>query len=211
MAAGYRELRERRSAVEIILLETSWLKPVATVCVHTQNDPAEGHTWTYLYLFTYFISIHPAHAIFTLDTFAHAPPRIFWLQWLRNCIQSHPQHCFSHPSRPLGSPGPHRAEEAIKQDAKPVLSDGRDTDLLFLISDGVFYLPDKCQKCHSPSTITLAPEPTFPSPSPSSPVLPCSPPLDCELRARYLQYRSCQSNCDIGENPQLAWILRVRL
>lgn len=68
----------------------------------------------------------------------------------------------------LGSPGPHWAEEVIKQDAKPLLSDSRDTDLLLLISDG-FYLPDKCQKYHSPSAITLATQPTFssfPSPPP---------------------------------------------
>lgn len=72
--------------------------------------------------------------------------------------------------QPLGSPGPHWAEKVIKQDAKPSLSDSRDTDLLFLISDGGFYLPDKCQKYHSPSTIILAPQPT--SAAPSLPLLP---------------------------------------
>lgn len=74
---------------------------------------------------------------------------------------------------PLGSADPHWMEEVIiKQDSSPSLSDSNDTDLLFLISDGGFYLPDKCQKYYSPSTITLAPQPTFPPPS-----LPPLPPL----------------------------------
>lgn len=81
--------------------------------------------------------------------------------------------------QPLRSPSSDWAEEVIKQDAKPSLSDSRDTDLLFLMSDGGFYLPDKCQKYHSPSAITLAAQPTFPPLS-----LPSLPPTpDCERRS----------------------------
>lgn len=103
-------------------------------------------------------------------------------------------------SKRFGSSGPHWAEEVIKQDATPVLSDSRNTDLLFLISDGGFYLPDKCQKYHSPSTITLVHEPTFP-PLPSLPLLLPSFPSGLwttELQGRHLQYRSCQSNCEFA-------------
>lgn len=72
----------------------------------------------------------------------------------------------------LGSADPHLMEGVFKQDFSPSLSDSKETDLLYLISDGGFYLPDKCQKYYSPSTITLAPQPTFPPPSP-----PPLPPL----------------------------------
>lgn len=86
-----------------------------------------------------------------------------------------PQRCLDIYIQPLGSAGLCRAEEVIKQDAKPLRSDSGDTDLLFHISDGGFYLPDKCQKCHSPSTITLAARPTFSTALPASPAAPPVP------------------------------------
>lgn len=50
-------------------------------------------------------------------------------------------------------------------------------------------------------------------PHPCPPSLPSFPSgsWTAELQARHLQYRSCQSNRDIGESSQLSWILRVRL
>ncbi len=143
-----------------------------------QDNRAESHTWP---VFIYLFIVPRLLKICTIQTVFIYFSSIFLTF---NGVQTNIHKYFPISSwkilfsvtapyiQPLGSPGPRWAEEVIKQDAKALLSDSRDTDLLFLISDG-FYLPDKCQKYHSPSTITLAPQPTFPPPLsclPSSPL-----------------------------------------
>lgn len=84
------------------------------------------------------------------------------------------------------------------------LSDSRDIDLLLLISDVSFYLPDKCQKYHSPSPITLAPLLRF--------LPPFSPDWIVNSRAASetsaIPQLSVKLQCR-GELTLLDWILRV--
>lgn len=190
MAHGYRDRRERKLAVEILFWETSWLKSQSAWLPRTIEQKVIYDQFLFIYFqgLLLALDIHAIYGGFYSFQFHflthHGVQNNIQVKYLHipnlGILFSHILFVLSAYIQPLGSPGPHWAKEVIKQDAKPSLSDSRDTDLLFLISDGGFYLPDKCQKYHSPSTITLAPRPTFP------PLFfPASPPfpLDCKRRS----------------------------
>lgn len=81
MAPGYKRQRERRSAVEISLWETSWPESVVTICMTTQNSSAEGHI----------LHIYEFHLILcTPSIFLKHPDEIFSPSGLRCFTQSHP-------------------------------------------------------------------------------------------------------------------------
>lgn len=221
MAPGYREQRERRLAVEIILWETSWLKSVVTVCMTTQNDLAEGHIWPiFISLFLGSISVNlsntynillsvqfysiliwfnlrispklnilttPTEGFYTVTSSA-LPPNISSLlahlgqtEW-RKSSNKMPNHCYLI--------------------AGTVTFSSSYLMVVFICQTNVRNTVPQAQSLWHQSQLFL--------PSPCLPSVP-SGLWTAELQARHLQYRSCQSKCDIWENSQLARILRVRV